>query len=92
MSVVKKGDLVEIHFTSRRQVDGSVIESSRAGEPLKFIAGSSEVIEAVSSTVLGMKLGEPRTVTVTPKAGFGTRKPGLEQRVPRRAVPETRED
>ncbi len=86
MSAIADGDRVRIHYTARRE-DGQVFHSSRPGEPLEFVAGSCDLIEAVSKAVVGMEEGEARTLRVPPDAGYGPRRPGLEHRVPRRLVP-----
>ena len=87
MSTIAAGDRVRIHYTARRE-DGQVFHSSRPGDPLEFVAGSCELIEAVSNAVVGMEVGEARTLRVSPDAGYGPRRPGLEHRVPRRLIPE----
>ncbi len=86
LNLVKSGDRVRVHYTARRQ-DGSIFHSSRPDSPLEFLAGSGELIEAVTSAVVGMKVGDSDTIVVPPERGYGPIKPGLEQRVPRRAVP-----
>ena len=86
MSPVRTGDRVRVHYTARRQ-DGSVFHSSRPDSPLDFMAGSAELIEAVSAAVVGMQVGESNTIVVPPERGYGPLKPGLEQRVPLRAIP-----
>ena len=79
MSTIAAGDRVRIHYTARRE-DGQVFHSSRPGDPLEFVAGSCELIEAVSNAVVGMEVGEARTLRVSPDAGYG---PRLGMEVPR---------
>jgi peptidylprolyl isomerase len=87
MAVTKEGDRVQIHYTGRLE-DGTVFDSSQGRDPLEFTAGGDEVIRGVDQAVLGMKQGESKTVEVSPEEGYGDRKDGLEQRVPRNILPE----
>jgi len=80
MRVVEQGDRVRVHYTGRLE-DGTVFDSSQGGEPLEFIAGGSEVIPGVSNAVLGMSVGETKTVTVPPEDAYGPHQEGLVQRV-----------
>lgn len=86
MSRVEAGDRLRVHYTGRTQ-DGVVFDTSRNGEPLAFTAGSAELIAGVSRAVIGMSVGERRTVVVRPEEAYGLHRPGLSRRVPRRAVP-----
>ena len=86
MIAVEAGDRLRIHYTGRRQ-DGTVFDTSRGGDPFAFTAGSAELIAGVSRAVVGMAIGERKTVTVSPEDGYGVFRPGLSRRVPRRAVP-----
>jgi len=90
MKQVQSGDRVTVHTTARL-ADGSVILSThgeKGGEqPLEFVAGSAEVIRALSQAVLGMCEGEKKLLQVGPEEGFGTRDPALERSVPLAELP-----
>jgi peptidylprolyl isomerase len=86
MAQAKQGDLVRIHYTGRL-TDGTVFDSSREREPLEFHAGGTELIPGVSHAVVGMTVGETRTVEVPPAEGYGDRREDLMQQVPRDALP-----
>lgn len=81
MTSVSPGDQVRIHYTVRF-ADGTVFASSKETGPLEFVAGGAQVVEGVSDAVIGMRVGEHKTVGVPPERGFGLRDPELEQRVP----------
>jgi len=87
MAQVSAGDVVHVHYTGRFE-DGTVFDSSEGGEPLEFVAGGKEIIDGVSSGVVGMALGEKKTVTVPPEHGYGARDPGLSRTVPINALPD----
>lgn len=80
MTVVASGDQVRIHYAARF-ADGTVFASSRETGPLEFVAGGAQVVEGVSQAVIGMRVGESKTVGVSPERGFGLRDADLEQRV-----------
>ncbi len=87
MGETKLGDRVQIHYTGRLE-DGTVFDSSQGRDPLEFTAGGSEVISGVDKAVLGMQPGESKTVVVSAEDAYGAHTPGLEQRVPRKLLPE----
>jgi len=87
MSQVSQGDVVRIHYTGRLP-DGTVFGSSQEREPLVFVAGEGTMIRGVADAVVGMSVGESKTVTVPPEEGFGQRNPALEQTVPRAQLPD----
>ena len=87
MGVTKLGDRVKIHYTGRLE-DGTVFDSSQGRTPLEFTTGGSEVIPGVDQAVVGMQPGESKTVVLSAEEAYGTRMPGLEQRVPRSILPD----
>ena len=87
MGETKLGDRVQIHYTGRLE-DGTVFDSSQGRDPLGFTAGGNQVIPGVDKAVLGMQPGESKTVEVSAEDAYGVRTPGLEQRVPRKLLPE----
>ncbi len=87
MHPIQPRDLVRIRYTTR-SLEGSVIETSDRREPLEFRAGDESIIPAVSQAVIGMRMGDTRTVTATPERAFGRHNPILIQSTPRSAIPE----
>jgi len=79
--------MVQIHYTGRLE-DGTVFDSSEGRAPLVFTAGGSEVISGVSQAVIGMFIGEKKTVEVPPEDGYGPRHPDRSQRVPLEYLPD----
>ena len=87
MSHITRGDLIRIHYTSR-SLDGSVIETSDRRDPLEFRVGSEDFIPGLSLGVIGMQLGESRTITAPPERAFGRHNPDLIQTTPVSVLPE----
>lgn len=86
MTQVNAGDKVQVQFQGRLP-DGTVIGTSEAGKPAEFIAGSGQPIAGLSHAVVGMEVGEKKTVTLPPEEAFGERLPDLQRQVPREVLP-----
>lgn len=84
---VAQGDTVAIHYTGKLK-DETVFDSTEGRDPFKFEAGSQEVLPAVSGGVIGMQVGEHRTVEVEPEQGYGTYNSDLVIQIPAERLPE----
>lgn len=67
---VKEGDTVRVHYTGTLD-DGTEFDSSRDREPLEFTVGSGQMIQGFDEAVVGMKLGDTKTVTIPPEEAYG---------------------
>jgi peptidylprolyl isomerase len=72
MAQAKNGDQVSVHYTGKL-VDGSIFDSSIGEEPLVFTLGDEEVIEGFEESILGMTVGEKKTVVLAPEKAYGQR-------------------
>lgn len=86
MTTAKNGDNVKIHYTGTLN-DGSVFDSSAGRAPLAFRLGSGQVIPGFDEAVLGMTIGDSKTVVIPPAKAYGTRNEELVISVPRNQVP-----
>jgi peptidylprolyl isomerase len=86
MTEVKKGDNVKVHYTGTLD-DGTVFDSSDGGEPLDFAAGSGQVIEGFNDAVIGMTVGESKTVLIPVDKAYGERKDEMVIQAPIEQVP-----
>lgn len=68
----KNGDTVQVHYTGKL-ADGTVFDSSVGKEPLEFTLGTGFVIPGFDKAVLGMKIGEKKTVTIPASEAYGPR-------------------
>jgi FKBP-type peptidyl-prolyl cis-trans isomerase 2 len=87
MSEAKTGDTVKVHYTGTL-ADGSEFDSSRGHEPLEFMLGQGNMIAGFENAVLGMALGEQKTITIPCEQAYGERNPQMTQSVPRSAIPD----
>lgn len=67
---VKSGDQVLVHYTGTFD-NGTVFDSSIGGEPLRFTVGSGGVIPGFNAGVVGMQVGETKTLHVPVDQAYG---------------------
>lgn len=87
MKKVKKGDKVKVHYTGKL-TDGTVFDTSAGHDPLSFAVGSGQVIVGFDEAILGMQVGESKTVHIPVDKAYGERKDELVMEVPIEQVPE----
>ena len=87
MEQAKAGDKVKVHYTGR-QPNGETFDSSVGQEPLEFTLGAGEVIPGFEAGVLGMAVGEHRTVEIEPDDGYGPYNEDMVLEVEREQFPE----
>lgn len=66
----KNGDKVKVHYTGRLE-DGTVFDSSTDREPIEFVIGSGRMIAGFDRGVVGMSVGETKTITLAPEDAYG---------------------
>lgn len=73
---VKKGDKVRVHYTGTFN-DGTVFDSSVLNNrpPLEFVVGSGMMIKGFDAGVVGMAVGETKTLHLSPAEAYGEREP-----------------
>ena len=70
MQQVKKGDTIQVHYHGTL-ADGAIFDSSTGREPLEFEVGVGMVIEGFDNGVLGMSVGDKRTVEIPAEQAYG---------------------
>lgn len=91
----KKGDKVKVHYTGRLE-GGEVFDSSECADeecgcnagPLEFTIGAGEVIAGFEKAVIGMSVGQAKTLTIPAKDAYGKRNEEMVVTVDRSCVPE----
>lgn len=86
MAQAKKGDKIKIHYTGKLE-DGSVFDSSAGRDPLEFTLGSGQVIAGFDEAVMGMGIGETKSVTIPVEKAYGPRNEEMIMEFPRAQVP-----
>jgi peptidylprolyl isomerase/FKBP-type peptidyl-prolyl cis-trans isomerase SlpA len=87
MNRAQDGDTVTVTFQGILN-DGSVFDESDEVEPLVFVVGENEVLPGMEIAVLGMEVGDQKTVTIPPEQGYGVRRNTLVEEVDIEALPE----
>jgi peptidylprolyl isomerase len=70
-ATAKSGDKVKVDYTLT--VDGKVYDTSVGKTPFEFTLGTNAVIPGFEKAVLGMKVGDKKTVNITAADGYGAR-------------------
>jgi FKBP-type peptidyl-prolyl cis-trans isomerase 2 len=86
MSDVKSGDKVRIHYTGTL-ADGTVFDSSEGRDPLEFTVGTGQVIVGMDKEMVGMTVGEKKTIVAVADEAYGQRQDDAQQDVPREMIP-----
>ncbi len=73
MATVKEGDTIRIHYVGRME-DGTVFDSSEGGASLELNLGRGEFIPGIEKGVLGMCIGEKKTLLIPAEEGYGPRR------------------
>lgn len=96
-AAVKIGDNISVNYTGWRQSDGKMFDTNiesvakqnnlfdpeRTYTPFQFIVGKKKVIQGFDEGVIGMKVGDSKTLTIPPEKGYGVTNPALIQAMPR---------
>lgn len=82
----KNGDIVQVHYTGTLE-NGTVFDTSVEREPLEFTLGEGQMIPGFEQAVLGMKIGESKTVTIPADEAYGPYSDDLVQVVNREDLP-----
>jgi peptidylprolyl isomerase len=81
----KQGDTVRVHYEGRL-TNGNVFDSSDGGDPLEFLVGSGQVIAGFDQGVLGMSVGDKKTIEIEADDAYGQRNDALKNTVPRDSI------
>ena len=88
MNEVKKGDTVSVHYRGTLD-DGSEFDNSYSrGEPMMTQAGVGNLISGFDNALLGMTVGDTKTVNIVSEDAYGERNPDAFQTIPQSQFPE----
>jgi peptidylprolyl isomerase len=68
----KQGDVVRVHYTGRL-TDGTQFDSSEGREPLEFTVGAGQMIKGFDDGVVGMNVGDKKTLNIPATEAYGER-------------------
>ena len=71
MASAKLGDKVRVHYIGTLE-DGSVFSSTyEEDEPFEFTIGEQNLLKSFDNALVGMNVGETKTISVPPEDGYG---------------------
>lgn len=78
--VSKVGDVLVMNYTGRftngEAFDSNVLPEFGHVTPFKFTLGAGQVIKGWDEGLVGMKIGEKKTLTIPPEKGYGSQPVG----------------
>lgn len=86
MEKAQNGNNVKVHYTGTLE-DGTVFDSSKDREPLQFTLGKGQLIKGFEDAVMGMSVGEAKTVKIPSDEAYGPRRDELLLRFDKADVP-----
>lgn len=86
MQQVKSGDKVKVHYHGKLR-SGETFDSSQGREPLEFTVGSGQVIKGFDQGVMGMQVGDKRTVEIAVQDAYGVKQDEMIIEFPRNQFP-----
>lgn len=86
MAEAQQGNTVKIHYTGKLE-DGTVFDTSKGKDPLKFTLGEHQVIAGFEQAVLGMSEGQAKTAEIPAGQAYGQRDERLVTTIDRDRVP-----
>ena len=84
---VRDGDAITVHYTGHLE-SGEIFDSSQGRSPLAFTVGTGQLVKGFDHAVLGMAVGEKKTVTLLPADAYGDRKDDLFVDLRKKHIPE----
>jgi FKBP-type peptidyl-prolyl cis-trans isomerase SlyD len=81
---ITENSVVSFNYTLRN-ADGEVLDSSEGQDPLTYLHGNDQIVPGLEIAMIGRKVGDGFSVTVSPEEGYGVQQDALIQTVPRSA-------
>ena len=70
MKQAENGSTIKVHYTGTLE-DGTVFDSSREREPLEFTLGGGGLIKGFEDAVIGMAVGDTKTISIPGDEAYG---------------------
>lgn len=84
---IKEGMVVSLDYTLRLD-DGEVVDSSEGDEPLQYLHGYGQIIPGLEKALVGLAVGDSKTVVVPPDEAYGDMDMEAFEIVPRSMFPD----
>ena len=89
MSQATNGSVVRINYTGKL-TNGTIFDTSKVDgrEPLSFRLGQKQILPKLESEIIGMSVGEKKTVAVDANDAYGPHQKQAIQKIPRTEIPD----
>jgi peptidylprolyl isomerase len=87
MAKATAGNTVRFHYVGKLD-DGVQFDTSTGRAPVEVELGAGKTLPAIENTLIGMEVGETRSVDVEAAAAFGQHDPALVHKVERERLPD----
>ncbi len=85
--MIENGKKVKVHYTGKLE-NGTEFDSSLQRDPLEFTVGAGQLIRGFESGLIGMNVGEKKTIKITPEEGYGPIHESMVLTIPKSNVPD----
>ena len=72
--------VIGFHYTLKNDA-GEVLDSSRGGDPMLYLAGSGQILMALDAAINGLAIGDKKSVSLSAKEGYGEVNPAFKMNV-----------
>lgn len=86
MPMAQFGNTVQVHYTGRLD-DGTIFDASAQDTPFEFTLGAGHTISGFEHAVVGMHVGEEKTVLIPAEQAYGMHQPELVLTMPLQNLP-----
>jgi len=76
---IQNGSKVSIHYTLT--VEGQTVDTSQGKDPLVYVHGQGQIIPGLEEEIIGLKVGDKKSVTIPPEKAYGEVNPAAVQKV-----------
>lgn len=84
--MVKKDSVVTLKYCLKN-TEGLELDQSDENEPLSYLHGSGQIVPGLETALSGLKVGDKKAVTISPKEAYGEVVPELRIKVDRANFP-----
>ena len=82
---IQTGDTIRVDYTGTLE-NGDIFDTSKGKSPLKFTVGAGMMIKGFDQAVVGMNVGETKSVRVIPEEAYGAYDNRYVVQLPKEAV------
>lgn len=84
--VVAAGTIVSLFYVL--SIDGEILEDNNGKEPLIYSPGNKQLLPALENELLGMRVGDRKSIRIAARDAYGEYEPEETQEVPLVHIPE----